>query len=333
MPIDQCSTLRTRRVAIHFACNPAYFGGESMKILIADDEGATRLRLESLLTSLGHEVAIARDGTEAWEILQREDAPSLAILDWIMPGVDGVELCRRLRQGARRHYIYIIMLTVKSRRQDLLTGMEAGADDYLTKPFDLEELRVRVGAGERILARQRELETQATRDDLTGLLNRGTILEVVKREFARVARLGTTAGIILADLDSFKHINDTYGHPVGDEVLREAALRLSANMRAYDDIGRYGGEEFLMLIPGCDSFSLAEAAEHARATVSGAPIRTRAGPIQLTVSLGIEVIQKSAALDFNTSIRAADEALYRAKRGGRDRVEGRLLAACHLESR
>jgi diguanylate cyclase (GGDEF)-like protein len=301
-----------------------------LKILVADDEGATRLRLEALLTKLGHEVVVARDGSEAWEILQREDAPSLAILDWIMPGVDGVELCRRLRQGGRKHYIYVIMVTVKSSRQDLLTGMEAGADDYLTKPFDLEELRVRVGAGERIVARQSDLETQATRDDLTGLLNRGTILEVVKREFARVARLGTTAGIILADLDNFKHINDTYGHPVGDEVLREAALRLSANMRAYDAIGRYGGEEFLMLVPGCDLFSLMDTAEHARATVSGGPIRTRAGPIQLTVSLGIEVIRKSTALDLNTSIRAADDALYRAKRGGRNRVEGPLTTPCAI---
>src|SRR5215210_4313254 len=292
-----------------------------MKVLVADDEGATRLMLETLVKRLGYEPVLAADGVEALEILERDDSPTLAIIDWIMPGLDGVEVCRQVRRLAKRPYIYLIMLTIKGGTDDLVIGMEAGADDYLAKPFEIEELRVRLRAGERILALQDELRAQATHDDLTGVLNRGTILEIVQREVAHVTRKGESAGIVLADLDNFKQVNDTYGHPIGDEVLREASRRLGARMRSYDAIGRYGGEEFLMVLPGCGSSCIMDVAERMRVSVSATPIRTPAGDVTITVSMGVAIIEKDKA-ELNELIIAADEALYRAKRAGRDRVEG-----------
>ena len=292
-----------------------------MKVLVADDEGATRLMLETLVARLGYEPVLASDGVEALAILERDDSPTLAIIDWIMPGLDGVEVCRQVRKLAKRPYVYLIMLTVKQGTDDLVVGMEAGADDYLSKPFEIDELRVRLRAGERILALQDELRAQATHDDLTGVLNRGTILEIVQREIAHVTRKGECAGIVLADLDNFKQVNDTYGHPIGDEVLREASRRLSARMRSYDAIGRYGGEEFLMVLPGCEKRNVLDVADRMRAAVSAHPIRTRAGDVTITVSMGVALIEKDSA-QFDELIVAADEALYRAKRAGRNRVEG-----------
>jgi diguanylate cyclase (GGDEF)-like protein len=291
-----------------------------VKILIAEDEDGTRLKLETLLGRLGYEVAVARNGTEAWELLQREDAPSLALLDWLMPGLDGVEVCRRVRKARTVPYVYIVMLTVKDHKQDLVAGMEAGADDYLSKPFDVEELRVRLRAGERILALQEELRLQATHDDLTGVLNRGTVLDILRRELALVARKSVPVAIILADLDSFKQINDKHGHAIGDTVLREAARRLSTPMRPYDAIGRYGGEEFLTVLPGCGLDSALVVAERVRSSIARQPITTLAGDVALTVSLGVAAAEK-APRGADELIQAADDALYRAKRGGRNRVE------------
>src|SRR4051812_13992357 len=173
----------------------------------------------------------ARDGNEAWALLQREDAPALALIDWLMPGLDGVEVCRRVRQSGKVPYCYIVMLTVKGQKQDLVAGMEAGADDYLSKPFDVDELRVRLSAGERILSLQEDLRLQATHDDLTGVLNRGTVLDILNRELALVARKSVPVAVILADLDDFKQVNDKHGHGIGDTVLREAARRLATPMR------------------------------------------------------------------------------------------------------
>jgi two-component system cell cycle response regulator len=296
-----------------------------LRILIADDEGATRLKLESVLTSLGHEVVVACDGNEAWASLQREDAPSLAIIDWIMPGLDGVEVCRRVRDAGRRPYVYLIMLSAKEENEDLVAGMEAGADDYLRKPFNRDELRVRVRAGERMLELHEELLAKATHDDLTGILNRGTVLELVERELALVGRKGVSAGIILADLDNFKTINDTYGHPIGDAVLREATKRLALAMPAGNAIGRYGGEEFLVLLRDCGAAFALEIAERMRASVADQPICTAAGLIPITVSLGVAVVDPESAMDLQEVIAAADEALYRAKRAGRNRVDAPAL--------
>jgi diguanylate cyclase (GGDEF)-like protein len=292
-----------------------------VKILIADDEDATRLKLETLLTNLGYDVIAARDGVEAWEMLQQEDAPRLALLDWLMPGLDGVDVCRRVRQAGGA-YIYIVMLTVRGQKQDLVAGMDAGADDYLSKPFNAEELRVRLAAGMRILKLQEELRVLATHDDLTGVLNRGTILGMLERELAHVERKGVPVSIILADMDDFKHVNDMHGHAIGDAVLREAASRLSRPIRPYDALGRYGGEEFLIVLPGCGMSNALVVGERVRLAVGSEPIDTRAGPVTMTVSLGVASVEKGQDSRVDELIQAADDALYRAKRGGRNRVEG-----------
>src|SRR5687768_2164613 len=293
-----------------------------MKVLIADDDEVTRVTLETLLRDLGHDVLVARDGTEAWDAICAEDAPLLAILDWMMPGMDGIEICRRLRDGDKRPYQYLIMLTAKQEMEDLVLSIESGADDYLRKPCDYRELRARLSAGERILALQDELRARATFDELTGLLNRATVLERLQRELAHAARKGEAASVILIDLDNFKVVNDTHGHPVGDEVLREASKRLAGRMRSYDELGRYGGEEFLAVLPGCALSSALEVAERMRQSVSALPVSTSRGEIYLTASLGVAAFAQARPVDMETLVAAADAALYRAKRAGRNCVEG-----------
>ena len=228
-----------------------------MKVLIADDDAVSRRLLHSTLARWSYEVVACANGTEAWEVLQKEDAPQLVILDWMMPGMDGVQLCRELRKRASQPYTYILLLTAKTQKEDIIAGMEAGADDYITKPFDAQELRVRVRAGQRILDLQTELIraqsallVQATHDPLTGLFNRGAILKILEREIDRAHRQGSSVGVMLIDLDHFKNINDTLGHQAGDKVLQEAARLMLESTRSYDSIGRYGGEEFLVVAPG-----------------------------------------------------------------------------------
>ena len=156
-----------------------------MRVLIADDDPAALLLLESVLGDWGYEVLTARDGAEAWDVLRRADPPPLAIIDWMMPGLDGVDVCRKVRQEGEESYVYLILLTAKARMQDIVQGMEAGADDYVSKPFEEQELRVRLRAGRRIVELHEELRTQASHDALTGLWNRRTILEILRREVTR----------------------------------------------------------------------------------------------------------------------------------------------------
>ena len=295
-----------------------------MKVLIADDDEITIVALDGMLRHLGHEAVIARNGTEAWDLICMDDAPSLAILDWMMPDLEGPEICRRLRQNHKRPYQYLIMLTAKDTLQDLVESIESGADDYLRKPFDERELRARLHAGERILALQDELRARATFDELTGLLNRATVRERLQREFAHALRNQEAASIVLADLDNFKRINDTHGHPVGDEVLCEASKRLGARLRSYDELGRYGGEEFLAVLPGCNLTNALKVAERMRHAMSAVPINTSAGEVELTASFGVASFDMAHALNPDAMIAAADEALYRAKRAGRNRVLGPL---------
>src|SRR5579883_3074258 len=236
-----------------------------MRVLIADDSIVSRHLLDATLRKWGYEVVVACDGVEAWEILQSPDAPKLVILDWVMPGLTGPEVCRRVRERAKspetksESYTYILLLTSKSLKEDLIEGMESGADDYVTKPFDQHELKARLRAGTRIIDLEQQLVTareelreQATRDFLTRIWNRSSILDILQRELARGGREHRPVGVILADLDHFKAVNDTYGHFAGDAVLLEFARRVQASMRQYDSIGRYGGEEFLIVLPGCD---------------------------------------------------------------------------------
>ncbi|HUA59734.1 MAG TPA: diguanylate cyclase [Verrucomicrobiae bacterium] len=302
--------------------------GERRRILAAEDNPIFQTVLRNMLKHWGYEAVIARDGIEAWNILRSEDAPRLAILDWMMPGMDGVDLCRHVRAVNREPYIYIVLLTARTQAGDLVQGMEAGADDYLTKPFAGPELRVRLRAGIRILDLQEELmatrealREQATHDALTGLLNRAAIMEALQSELERSGRTGQPAGVMMADVDRFKLVNDTHGHQVGDAVLAETARRMKAAIRRYDSLGRYGGEEFLFVLPGCDSASAAREAERIRDAIAETPFRTGDLLLRITCSVGVSSCDGNAGRHVDQLIQEADSALYRAKEQGRNRVE------------
>ncbi len=301
-----------------------------MNILVADDDAVSRRLLEATLKKWGYDVVVADDGDKAWEVLQREDAPQLAILDWVMPGLDGPQICREVRSLGEQRYVYLLLLTAKSEKEDLVKGMDAGADDFLTKPFDAQELRARLRAGIRILELQETLRVQATHDSLTGLWNRAATFDFLRRELNRGERQGTPVTVVMTDIDHFKQINDTYGHLTGDVVLREVAHQLSSAVRGYDVIGRFGGEEFLIVLPGCAGADAMDQAERLRACINREPVDTPEGPIPVTLSLGVAVREGAVAVDPDSLLRAADGALYRAKSGGRNRVE--LAAAQELHA-
>ena len=298
----------------------------AVRILIADDDPVSRHALEGTLQRMGYEVLVLTDGTQAVQALLAVDGPRLAILDWMMPGPDGLEVCRRVRDGAP-HYVYIIILTSRDRREDILAAYDAEADDFLTKPFEIVELRARLRSGERVLALQERLLSiqealrhEATRDALTGLWNRRMILEQLNREVHRASRDGEALAVTVADLDHFKAVNDRYGHVVGDAVLRAASDRMRSVLRSYDFIGRYGGEEFLIILPTCEAGLALSIAERARRAMSGASLAVDGKDIPLTVSLGVACSAKATS-DPSALIHAADQALYRAKAAGRNRVE------------
>lgn len=299
-----------------------------MRILIAEDDPAFRHLLEELLPNWGYEVLVARDGSEALRILQSENAPKLAILDWKMPEMEGVDVCRAIRAVGEESYTYIILLTSQQRDEDLVIGMEAGADDYILKPFKLNELRVRLRAGRRIIELQNELlaareilRAKATHDSLTGLLNHEEILGILDRELARSERDGDCVSIIMVDIDHFKKVNDTYGHLAGDVVLRITAQKMHAIERVYDAVGRYGGEEFLLILPECCQDCAITIAERLRVWINSESIDTSEGIIPVTISLGVATSGKNGIRDGHCLVKAADSALYRAKENGRNRVE------------
>lgn len=298
-----------------------------MRVLIADDDDVMRHILEASLVKWGYDVVVARNGIEAWRILQGNDAPRLAILDWIMPGMDGVEVCREIRKSEDRQYIYVLLLTAKHKKEDVIAGMESGADDYISKPFDPQELKVRLRAGRRILELQAELVAareslryQATHDGLTGLLNRSAAIDTLRNELERANRQNMPLCLMLADFDHFKAINDTHGHTIGDAVLCEAARRMRSSIRTYDSAGRYGGEEFLFILPGCDSVDAQSQAERLQACITSAPIALPRLTISFTISIGVVVNHNGAVIDLDALIHMADSALYAAKTQGRNRV-------------
>jgi two-component system cell cycle response regulator len=299
-----------------------------MRILIAEDDAVSRRLLEAKLVKWGYDVVVAKSGDEAWEELRKEDAPRLAILDWMMPGIDGVTLCRKVRNEIWEPYTYIILLTALHRDEDLVTGMDAGADDYITKPFKSSELRVRLRAGRRIIELQNELiearevlREQATHDPLTGLWNHGEILRILRHQLSRAEREGGDVSVIMADLDHFKNVNDAHGHMAGDAVLRITAQRMLSQVRDYDYIGRYGGEEFLIVLPGCDGERAGNLAERLCHSIGGESMDIPDGMIPVTISLGVVTTSKGKKCDADSLVQAADLALYRAKENGRNRVE------------
>jgi two-component system cell cycle response regulator len=283
--------------------------------------------LQVLLTKWGYEVVSVADGKTAWEQLNTPDAPRIALLDWMMPGQNGVDVCREMRRHRPEPYTYILLLTAKDAKESVVEGLESGADDYLTKPFHPQELKARLRVGLRLLnledtlVEAREaMRFKATHDALTGVWNRGTILETLGREITRSRREGTSLGVLIGDLDHFKSVNDIYGHLTGDDVLREATRRMQASVRPYDAVGRYGGEEFLVLLPGCDGAETAAKAEQLRAKIEHQPIESPSGPLRITISLGGVATANWPDESANQILQMIDAALYRAKEEGRNRV-------------
>ena len=297
-----------------------------MNILIADDDLVSRRVLRAALLNLGHDVVEVEDGAKAIEALSRPDAPALAIVDWMMPGVDGIAVCQTVRQNPGR-YVYVVLLTAKDAPTDMIEALDAGADDFLTKPFNVGELRARLKAGERVLALQDDLlrsqevlKHEAAHDQLTGLWNRARILDELGRELRRNRRESTTLAVIMADVDHFKRVNDSHGHAVGDTVLTHVGQRILSTLRASDSIGRYGGEEFLLLLPRADASGGRDVAERVRASMAAQPIIQLPEELRVTMSLGVACCGPSET-DAAGLVEAADKALYRAKAKGRNRVE------------
>lgn len=293
-----------------------------MKILIAEDDFTSRRMLENLMSKWDYEYVSAQNGDEAWQILQKENPPRLAILDWVMSGKDGAAVCRAVRGRIRPdwdRYQYIILLTSKDSRGDIVSGLEAGADDYIIKPFDPNELKMRLKVGIRILELQDALRYHATHDPLTNILNRGAIMARLRSEMSRAVRERSHLCVALLDIDNFKKINDTHGHSVGDLVLCEIVQRIRSAMRDYDVVGRYGGEEFLVVVPGADSESAVKVFDRIRRKVGEEEMEISGARLSITASLGVSVFEKQ--MDIDELTRFADMALYRAKKKGRNRVE------------
>ncbi len=296
-----------------------------MRILLAEDDLTSRSMLTAILKKWGYDPVVSEDGNAAWEELQRPDAPRLVLLDWNMPGLEGPEVCRRLRKMETTNPSYVILLTGRDEKSDIVQGLEAGANDYIAKPFDNAELLARIRVGQRMLELQASLlETQAalahqaTHDVLTGILNRRAILDQLSGELARALRQGGSISIGMCDIDHFKKINDSLGHQAGDEVLAAFSRCLQAGLREYDHLGRYGGEEFLIIATGLPGQKDDELYERLRQEVAALEVKTRAGNVALTVSIGTAEGTGQSTVD--RLIAAADAALYQAKADGRNRV-------------
>ena len=310
-----------------------------MQALVVDDSAVYRKLIGDHLRSWGFGVTLAESGSEAWQILEQPNAPKLVLLDWVLPDLDGIELCQRIRQaGSSSPYIYIILLTSKEGRQNMLQAMQAGADDYLVKPFDELELKARLLVGKRILDLQEELVSAresmrhaATHDSLTGLTNRGEILAMLERELERARRERKPVAVILCDVDHFKNVNDRLGHLFGDEALREIGRRLRAQLRVYDGVGRYGGEEFLMVLPSCDLPNALLRANELREIIAKTPVVCSGEERLITMSMGVAVSACEGKNEVEMLLNQADAGLYKAKEKGRNRIEHFTPAAKKAE--
>jgi diguanylate cyclase (GGDEF)-like protein len=298
-----------------------------MKILLADDEPIARTMLEHWLSGWGYQVTCVKDGDAALAALRADPTLRLAILDWVMPNRDGIEVCKALRSGPQEPYIYVLLLTAKDDKADIIQGLDAGADDYLIKPCNPLELKVRLRAGRRVVELQEQLvqarealRFEAMHDSLTTLLNRGAVLDQLQRELLRASRRSSPVSVIMADLDNFKTVNDTFGHAVGDVVLKEAARRMKIGVRAYDAVGRVGGEEFVCVLPECEAKVGFSVAQRLCRLVADGSMPTQAAGIPMTISLGVAGSDQFPDATAEELVRAADAALYQAKKAGRARA-------------
>jgi diguanylate cyclase (GGDEF)-like protein len=298
-----------------------------MKILLADDEPIARTMLEHWLAGWGYEVTLARDGESALQALKDDPELRLLVVDWVMPKKDGIEVCKAIRNGPQEPYVYIVLLTAKDDKSDIIAGLDAGADDYLVKPCNPLELKVRLRAGRRVIELQEQLvkareslRFEAMHDSLTGLLNRGAVIEQLTKELVRASRRGAPVSVLMGDLDHFKTINDTHGHAAGDAVLREAARRLKAGVRAYDNVGRLGGEEFICVLPECDAKTGLAVASRLCRSLAETPTKFGGTDISHSISIGVAATDQFGSARADELMRAADAALYRAKHAGRSRA-------------
>jgi diguanylate cyclase (GGDEF)-like protein len=298
-----------------------------MKILLADDEPIARTMLEHWLAGWGYEVTLARDGESALQALKDDPELRLLVVDWVMPKKDGIEVCKAIRSGPQGPYVYIVLLTAKDDKSDIIAGLDAGADDYLVKPCNPLELKVRLRAGRRVIELQEQLvkareslRFEAMHDSLTGLLNRGAVLEQLTKELVRASRRGAPVSVLMGDLDHFKTINDTHGHVAGDVVLRETARRLKVGVRAYDSVGRLGGEEFICVLPECDAKTGLSVAQRLCRSLADQPTQYNGAGIAHSISIGVAATDQFGSARADELIRAADSALYRAKHAGRSRA-------------
>src|SRR6202140_473335 len=300
-----------------------------MQALVVDDSAVYRKLIGDHLRSWGFDVTLAEDGSEAKRILDQPNAPKLVLLDWVLPDMDGTEICKRIREaGSSGTYDYVILLTIKEGKKNMLDAMQAGADDYLVKPFDELELKARLLVGKRILDLQEQLvlaresmRHAATHDSLTSLMNRGEIVNMLLSELARACREKKPVGLILADVDPFKAVNAPLGHLFGDEALRQVGHRLRDQLRIYDSVGRYGGEEFLMILPNCDVDNTFMRANELREFVARTPVTYSGQNHSVTLSMGVAVSEGKGKEEAELLISHADLALYAAKRNGRNRAE------------
>jgi len=297
-----------------------------MKILIAEDDLISCRILEKNLRNWGYDVTLAKRGEAAWEAFKDEDL-RMAILDWMMPGMEGVELCKKIRRRKRNKYTYIILLSAKDRKQDIISGLSSGADDYMTKPVNFLELKARLKTGKRIIDLedkliliQNQLKDMASRDSLTKLWNRGEITKFLREELERGEREKKPVGVIMLDVDYFKKINDLFGHDIGDAALLQVVSRIKRKVRTSDKVGRYGGDEIIVILPHCSQTEIRKIAERLRLGVAQRRVKTELDTIPVTISAGCACSENMSQLTAEKLIKGSDEALLKAKSQGRNCV-------------
>ncbi|WP_295579519.1 diguanylate cyclase [uncultured Lamprocystis sp.] len=295
-----------------------------MKILVVEDQRFTRRMLVRFLTNAGYAVEEAQDGCEAMEVLAREPI-RFVITDWMMPCMSGLELIRAIRGRSLDRWVYVILLTARDEKSGIVEALDAGADDFIHKPFDNEELAVRIRAGQRIIELTERLERLAMTDPLTGLLNRRGLQETLAQSGSADAPLGC----VVADIDHFKRINDARGHDRGDLVLKQIAELLRGLFEPDGIVARVGGEEFWLLLRNGTPAELCERVERARSIIAATVLTDGGGdPLNLTLSFGITAVPALQGRDITTLFKIADGALYASKQNGRNRVTCAAPDAC-----
>lgn len=301
--------------------------GGRVKILIAEDDEITQLILQKLLEREDYKVILTNNGLEAWNVFQeKREEIDMVITDWLMPKMDGLELCKKIRNLDLPRYVYLIFITVRERREDIVIGLEAGADDYIPKPFDPHELLSRIRSGERVIELdklqrkvQKKLECLSLSDELTKVLNRRGIFRRLREEVDRATREKYLFSVMMLDIDNLKEINDRYGHDAGDKVLCEVVRRIRTCCRPYDTMGRYGGDEFLMIVAAEEKGMAYKFAERFQRAVCEKFLNTDNKRINITISIGVSFV-KASKYEPEEIIKKADECLVKAKTAGKNMI-------------